>query len=318
MSAKYDIQLMVKVAEMYYIEGLKQEEIAKELKISRSLISMIIAEAKEMGIVEINIRNPLLNNNELSKKFERLFNLNKCFIIPTAVQNSDILRKLVAQRAVDIFNQEVDNGYNVGIAWGRTCYEFISSYKPETDLEDINIVPLIGGSDQNAQYFQINEMVRIFADRISGTPHFIHAPALTSSLEEKELLMGSPLMQNIKEKWANINIAISGVGILPNLKKRDRETYIGENEIYDQLAQSGAVGDICARYFNIDGEFIKDNYYDRIIGIPIEDLRKSNEVICVASGKEKVYAILGALRTGIIDIFVTDSHTAKAVLKFCK
>ena len=35
MKARYDIQLMVQVAKMYYLEGLTQEKIAQQLGISR-------------------------------------------------------------------------------------------------------------------------------------------------------------------------------------------------------------------------------------------------------------------------------------------
>ena len=52
-----DLQLMVSVARMYYQQGLKQEEIAKRVKVSRASISLILAEARRSGIVEITIRN---------------------------------------------------------------------------------------------------------------------------------------------------------------------------------------------------------------------------------------------------------------------
>jgi deoxyribonucleoside regulator len=267
MDAKFDVLLMVKVAQMYYMNGMKQEEIAKEMQISRSLISMILTEAKEVGIVDISIRNPLLNNDELSKEFERTFGLRRCVIVPTAVQDSNKLRKLISQRAISVFNEVADNQYNVGIAWGRTCYEFISLYKPENTLRDVNIIPLIGGSSQNASYFQLNEMVRLFAESLNGMPNFIYAPAINHSAEEKDLFMNSSSMQPIREKWANMDIVISGIGTLPNTNNNDRETYMGEVDIYKLLEKSEAVGDICARYFNVKGEFINDVAYDRIIRI---------------------------------------------------
>lgn len=315
MDAKFDVLLMVKVAQMYYVKGMKQEEIGKELQISRSLISMILTEAKEVGIVEISIRNPMLNNDELSEEFKKIFGLKKCVIVPTAVQDIDNLRKLVAQRAVDVFNEEVGNQLNVGLSWGRTCHEFISLYKPDKVLRDMSIVPLMGGSNQNAYYFQLNEMVRLFANSIDGTPYFIHAPAINSSVEEKNFYLNTSAMQPILEKWNNMDIVVCGIGALPNINNIDRETYIGESEIYKQLDKDKAVGDICARYFNIKGELITDSSYDRIIGIPIDALRKTKTVIGITSGTEKVNSILGALRTGIIDIFVTDEQTAKGIIK---
>jgi len=315
MDTKFDVSLMVKVAQMYYERGLKQEEIARELQISRSLISMILTEAKEVGIVEINIRNPQLNNDELSREFEKKFGLRQCVIVPTAIQDINTLRKLVAQRAVGIFNQEIKDQYNVGISWGRTCYEFITNYTPEMGLKDVAIVPLIGGSNQTACYYQVNEMIRLFAEKINGTPYFIHAPSINSTIEEKEFFLRSSTMQPILEKWGSMDVIIAGIGALPDFANIERETYIGESEVYKYIEKSEAVGDICARYFNIKGEFVIGDYFDRIIGIPLEGLRKAKTTIGVAGGVEKVNSILGALRTNAFDVFVTDEQTAKAVLK---
>jgi DNA-binding transcriptional regulator LsrR (DeoR family) len=316
MNTKFDISLMVKVAQMYYTEGMKQEEIAGHLSISRSLISMILTEAKEAGIVEIKIRNPLVNNDELSNTFKTLFGLMDCVIIPTAVQDSGTLRRLIAQRAVEVFNSEASNASMVGLAWGRTCYQFVDSYKADREWKDIGIVPLIGGSNQTAGYFQVNEMVRQLAEKMSGQPNFIYAPALTESVEEKELYLQSSSMQGIIEKWSALDIIVSGVGTLPDINGSERETYIGEYEIYKQLEESHAVGDICARYFTVKGEFIRDDYYNRVIGIPIESMQKARKTICFACGQEKVQSILGALRTKMISIFICDEQTAKAVLKY--
>ncbi len=315
MDAKFDISLMVKVAQMYYMDEMKQEKIAKELQISRSLISMILTEAKDVGIVQITIKNPQLNNDELSREFESKFNLKKCIIVPTAVQDPNTLRKLVAQRAVDVFNQEIKESSNVGISWGRTCYEFINQFVSESVYKNVSVVPLIGGSNQTAHYFQSNEMVRRFAEKLGATPHFIYAPSLNSSIEEKLLFKKSSNMQVILEKWADMDIIVAAVGTLPDFNSHERETYIGESEIFRILEKSEAVGDICARYFDRDGQFIEDKYFERILGISLDEIRRAHTTIGFAIGLEKVNAILGALKANIFNIFITDEQTAKNVLK---
>lgn len=315
MENRFDTSLMVKVSQMYYINGMKQEEIAKELQISRSLISLILTEAKEAGIIEINIRNPLQNNNDISVEIENTFGIEKCYVVPTAVQDTIRLRKLVAQRAIDVFNQKVADQNNIGIAWGRTCFEFVTNYNTEKTFEGISVVPLLGGSSQTAAYYQLNEMARIFSGKINGDPYFIHAPAINFSKEEKELFLKSISMQAIQEKWKNMNVIVTGIGTLPHTHQFDRETYLGEEEISKQLEKSNAVGDICALYFDENGVFIKNDYFERILGISIDEIKKSKNVICIASSLEKVTAVMGALRTGLISILVIDEQTAKAVLQ---
>ena len=315
MDSKFDVSLMVKVAQMYYIDGMKQEEIAKELQISRSLISMILTEARAVGIVQINIRNPQLNNEELSKEFEEKFNLKQCMIVPTAVQDTNTLRKLVTQRAADVFNQEVSERSNVGISWGKTCFEFITQFSSETVLKDVSVVPLIGGSKQAAHYFQVNEMVRVFAEKVGGIPYFIYAPSLNASTEEKEVFENSLYMQPILKKWANMDIIVAAVGSLPDMNTQEGKIYIGGTEIESIIEDSRAVGEVCARYFDKEGNFIKNEYFDRITGISIEELRRARTTIGMAVGSEKINAILAAMKTKIFDIFITDEQTAKSVLK---
>ena len=46
------------VARKYYIEDKKQSDIAKELGVSRPLISRMLTEAKALGLVEITIHDP--------------------------------------------------------------------------------------------------------------------------------------------------------------------------------------------------------------------------------------------------------------------
>jgi deoxyribonucleoside regulator len=309
MSTKFDVSLMVKVAQMYYNDGMKQEEIAGSLSISRSLISMILTEAKEAGIIQIIVRDPLKNNDELADRFKKGFNLKNCVIIPTSVQDADTLRRLVVQRTIEVFNNEVETG-TVGLAWGRTCYQFVDSYKSNKLKRGFEIVSLIGGSNQTAEYFQLNEMVRLFAEKLNGIPHFIHAPVLAASNEEKELFMNSSAMKDVREKWESLDALVCSVGTPPS---ENRERYIGEFEIFKK-DKNFAIGDMCARYFSINGEFVINEDYDRVISIPVECLKKAKKIICMASGFEKLSAIVGALRTGIVDIFICDEPTAKKVL----
>ena len=46
------------VARRYYLEDQRQSDIAKELGVSRPLISRMLSEARELGVVEITIHEP--------------------------------------------------------------------------------------------------------------------------------------------------------------------------------------------------------------------------------------------------------------------
>ena len=114
-----DLQLIVSVARMYYQQGMKQEEIARRVKVSRASISLILAEARRSGIVEITIRNPLEDNAELSRALCAQFGLARCVVVPTSIRDTDILIDLTASRAAEVFDEEAKSGDTVGVAWGQ-------------------------------------------------------------------------------------------------------------------------------------------------------------------------------------------------------
>ncbi|HET6438097.1 MAG TPA: sugar-binding domain-containing protein [Anaeromyxobacter sp.] len=316
MSSRLDVQLVVKVAQMYYLDGLKQEQIAKQIGISRSLISMILTEAKERGIVEITVRDPFLNDDDLSRRLSTLHPATRFTVIPTSSRDPTARRKLVAQRAADMLARSLEGGEVVGLAWGRTCLEFVQSFRPAGDDRlEFSIVPLIGGSSQTAPYFQINEMVRVLAERSGGTPYFIHAPALVTDREERDLHLSTSSMQPIRQKWRQMDIVVTAIGALGG-DHPDRESYMGETEMFRHLDAREAVGDICARYFDRRGRFVVDDYYERVVGVPAEALKGAKTALCMASGMEKVEAIAGALKTGVAKQLVLDEPTARAELEF--
>ena len=49
---------LVYAARRYYLEDQKQSDIARELGISRPMVSRLLAEAREFGVVEIKIHDP--------------------------------------------------------------------------------------------------------------------------------------------------------------------------------------------------------------------------------------------------------------------
>jgi DNA-binding transcriptional regulator LsrR (DeoR family) len=314
MSSRLDVSLVVKVSKMYYLEGLKQEDIARQIGISRSLISMILTEAKETGIVEITVRDPSLNDEHLSRLLASFYPGTDFVVIPTSSRDPDAQRKLVAQRSADILAKILKRGETIGLAWGRTSFELVHAFPQQEPKLELSVVPLIGGSHQTASYFQVNEMVRLLAEKTGGAPSFIHAPALANDRAERDMYFNSSSMKAICQAWKSMDVLVSGIGAIPQGETIDRETYAGEHEVFLHLKSPDAVGDICARYFDRTGKFIVDDYYERIVGVPVEELRGARNNLIMASGTDKAGAIVGVLRTGIVRMLVLDEQTAKSAL----
>ena len=68
-------ELMVEVALLYYKKGLTQQVIADTLNLTRQTVSKLLTTAIEEGIVEITVRNPENEKNELTEKLEKRLTL---------------------------------------------------------------------------------------------------------------------------------------------------------------------------------------------------------------------------------------------------
>lgn len=323
MNPRYDLQLMVKVAQLYYESGLKQEEIARELEISRSSISMILAEAREFGIIQITIKNPVQNHDEYSAYIRQKFQLDDALVIPTTLKSAKLRLKLTAERAAeyvreragDFDEQMGQSGCTFGIAWGSTCYEFMSSFPSDVKVKSPQIVPLLGGTSQVQSEYQLNEMVRLFAEKVNGIPTFIYAPGIPDSMDDHDLYMKSTDMQNVIDLWKKIGIAVISVGAPPEYYGNEEDYILPDVSLFSR-ERMRPVGDICARRFNYLGEFFQDDYNRKLIAIQEEQLKSAEKVICVVSGEHKVFSIIGALRSGLIDVLISDEITMKRVIQY--
>jgi deoxyribonucleoside regulator len=105
-----------------------------------------------------------------------------------------------------------------------------------------------------------------------------------------------------------------GVGIIGKDGLLWQSGFLADGDTVN-LKRTGAVGQICGRSFNAQGQNCWDELDDRTIGLNLDELRKIKHKICIAFGQEKVEAILGALRGRLLNVLVTDENTAVRLLK---
>jgi deoxyribonucleoside regulator len=311
-------EMLAYVAELYYGDGLTQKQIAEELKISRSLVSIYLSKARSEGIVEVQykINYQHENNDELSSQIAKHFPVGKCHVVPMNNASPDLSVRIAAERAIEIVDGKIKDDYIVGLSWGSTCHTFLNLYKSKKKFGNVTVVPLTGGIFYTGDVFQMNEMSRRFAEKLEGNVIFIYAPVEAASVKEKRTYMSTSQMHYIKKRWENIDLAVFGIGISPNLRdNNDVDTITEEFILSEYLDPKIPAGDVCARYFNIYGDFIEDARSKALIAIAPEELRNVKSSVCMATGFNKIPSIIGGLNTGLIDEFIIDDQTAKKVIR---
>jgi deoxyribonucleoside regulator len=93
---------------------------------------------------------------------------------------------------------------------------------------------------------------------------------------------------------------------------RTRGAYTDED--YDIVLKKGAVGNILGHCYKFSGQPVISSVNNRVIGITLDELKNKEYRIGIGIGIKKAKAIIGALRSRIINHLYTDSDTAKEIL----
>lgn len=309
-----NLDLMVQVAEKYYVEQLTQAQIAEMYDISRSTISRLLSRARDEGIVRIQIVRPQTRHLSLEQRLCTQFGLTEAIVIAAQQwpsQSSEI-RHLVGVEAAQFVDPLIKPNMLVGVGRGRTLAELAYGLSKIATPRNITLVQLLGDIDIKHSLARGAEITRLLCEGYVGAGYFLNAPALVQDQQLARLLMQSSNIQQVSALYDRLDLAIVGIGALHN-SPLVLAGLLGEPEI-QRLADAGAVGDICGHFYTADGLLVDDAYPGVSIGISWQQLHACPQTIVIASGAEKVAPILGLLRIHMIDVLVTDERTAEQVL----
>ena len=136
-------------------------------------------------------------------------------VVPNATYSQEVLTRIVTSQAVRYAVDLMKDHSCIGISWGTACYEFMHSFPDDSNLCDITVVPLIGISPLLTREYQLNESVRMFADKLRGNPIFIYSPGIVQDVSDKQRVLESSYMKPILERWDNMDMAVVGIGTTP-------------------------------------------------------------------------------------------------------
>ncbi len=299
-------ELMSEVAVLYYEKGLTQQEIARELFLSRQTVSKLLSQALKDKVVEITVHCAKKDCERLELELKNKFGVNNAVVCSTSSNVSLIRQLMTIKGAVNYLLPIIEEGNkNVAVSWGRTIQALISEF-PEINTAGNMVFPLFGATNHEEVCFASNELSRLFADKISAKVKYAWFPYKPDNDLDEELFKNTSYYKNLRELWDNIDLAVVGIGNSKVIQFFEKTFGYSEKNC-------DVVGDIVTHFFNADGEIVK--LRSNTLRATTDNLKKAKEVVAVASGDDKIIAIKGALKTGLIDTLITDELTAKAILK---
>lgn len=290
--------LMHTAARLHYVEGISQMETARRMQVSTATVSRLLSRARDEGIVRIQVID-LDEADEIGDRLRAALPLRQVRVL-----ESDRVAALASQVGALLAEAALPRGAVLAVGWGRTVQGVISAGLPA--LPGAVVVPTTGGMHQTASHFQINEFVRMAAEQMAAEPRLLYAPSLPSP-ELHAALLRDPQMAHVMECWDRVDAAIVGIGAFRSAASRREVGFPADRA--DRIA-----GDVVRHYFDVTGAEIAWPGQDRLMAMSCAQLRRVPLGIGVATGRDKVDAIIGAARSRMINALVTDTRTAGAVL----
>lgn len=310
-----ELRLIARVAQMYHLEKRRQAEIAAALHLSQATVSRLLRRAVEEQIVRIRVVPPAGSHADLEAALRARFGLAEAVVVDAPDETETGLRTRIGAAAAHLIEATLAPGERIGISsWSETIFAMVEALHPLPARRAAQVVQLLGGLGDPGVQMQATQAVSRLADLTGAQARLLSAPGLAQSAEARAVIVADPYLRETMDLFATLSLAIIGIGALEPSRVLARSGNAVAGAGFARLAAAGAVGDIGLRFVDAAGRAVASDLDARVIGISLPELEQVERVMALAGGPAKTAAIAGALRSGVIDILVTDHFTARRLI----
>jgi DNA-binding transcriptional regulator LsrR (DeoR family) len=300
----------LRIAWMYYVEGLTQNEISDRLGLGRVTVIRNIQEARRRNEVRISINGEDADCVELEFKLQEAFALREAVVVPSPTQANRIAAAVGAATG-SFISERLRNGMSIGVGWGDTLMEALPTLAA-SDFEGMEVVSLLGGVAQ-AKRHNPSEFAWQVAQAINADCYLLAAPAIVDSGETRRILFERCGLDDVLRRAERLDMAVMSAGALNNQSTTFRFGYYSDQDRAD-LMRLGAVGDVLCHFFDKQGRLLDHPLNSRVMSVPIARVQSVPERVIASGGMEKIDAMLGAIRLMRPTVLITDEDSARELL----
>ena len=303
---------MVRVARMAYQQDCTLTEIANETGLNRWQVSRLLQEARDLGVVRIEIVPRTLRHPELETELTRTFGLRDAVVVPGPPDLPEAV-EAVAQAAGHYLAAIKPRPTTIGVSWGRTMGT-VAHWLPPRWSNGVTVVQINGTVTPIPGTAHHNDVAETFARKGNGKMIPLPVPAIVGERLTREVLEKDRIVSNVMKSARAAPLLAFSMGVAGKESVLLRSGNILPEEM-SSLTRAGAVGDILGHFIDRRGEIVDPGIDARTIGLALSDLKQRERVIGIVAGAAKHNVALGALRAGLVNIIVTDEATARYALE---
>lgn len=304
--------LLVQVAKMYFQLDRTQADIAQALGLTRWQVGRLLSEARETGVVRIEIAPRANRVAALEAALQRQWRLRDAVVVPSE-GDAAVDAGAVAQAAAAWLAGLGEKPALIGVSWGRTMAA-VARALPAGWNPGAHVVLVNGATALRLTSPGIGTVAEAFAQTAGGSATLFPAPAILGRAETRAALEADPVIAAALDLARRAPLVIFGMGAMQD-SVLAASGYVSEADI-SRLKAAGAVGDILGRFLDAQGRILDPALDARTLGLRPELLVTRRHAVGVVSGAAKQAVALAALRARLVNVLVTDETTARHLLSF--
>ena len=296
--------LHVHVAMQNLAHGRPLNEIAEEIGRSRFATARMVRRARELGLIEVRPTMPVPIDADLSARIARQFGLRSALVVATRSTDDAEVREALASVTARYLSETVEEDDVLGVAPGRT----LARASREIDqLPSADVVQLTGIGWPRLE--EGAEVVSAIGRAAGGATFPLYVPILIDP--EAAPILHHPAITGTMRRFRHVRKAFLTVGGWPRSSLLAQ--ILGENGERAGFEERGVVAEICTTLLDIQGRTVSGLEW-RFIGISEEELRAVPLRVAIGGGEWKQQAVLATLRSGLVNVLITDVRTAELAL----
>ena len=203
--------ILADVAEMYYIEGKDQSDIALEVGVTRSMISRMLTEARSLGIVEIKVVRPIHSDHELEEAIKAKFGIESVFVVSMEDMKPEKMLVNLGRAAAEVLKKYLRADLSIGVAWGTAVSAAVDAVQVMAE-PSIKVVQLVGAQGARNVEYDGHAIVKRLAEKLGGEGYYINAPYLCQTAEIAQSMRETRGIKETIDMGKEIQVALLGIG----------------------------------------------------------------------------------------------------------
>jgi DNA-binding transcriptional regulator LsrR (DeoR family) len=309
-----ELRLIATVARLYYLDDMKQVEIAERLSISQAMVSRLLRRARQEKLVKITVAVPGGTFPALEDGIRRRFGLRDVVVADCGEDREEQCLARIGEAAAHYLETTLRPGEVIGISsWSATLVRMVDNLHPGRCAAAARVVQILGGIGNPAVQGHATQLTARLARLTGATAVPLATQGIAATPALRRALIADPYVAAAMASFGSLTTALVGVGTVEPSKLLSDSGNVFTADELAELTRLGGVGDICLHFVDRDGRPIRSALDERVIGITMDELSRAGRVVAVAGGARKVEALQGVLRSGLVTVLITDRFTAAAL-----